>query len=182
MAVATLTSSLLLSLHLLSILYHCLKVFFHPHIAVTTSRPLNHALIPAPSPLHRAIFYFSPSPFTTQRRSSHLEACLDDGDRQHADPSHGPGPGPQQHSLPSVRGPALLEVVLLQWVEGREVDPYAWDTAHKRLGRERMSVRGESVGRERGQDLDCSWILLEGRNNGEVDKDVGIQIWHPLIF
>ena len=61
-----------------------------------------------------------------------LKARLDDSDGQHADPGHGAGPGPQQDSLARVGGLVLKEV-LLQGVEGAEVDAYPGDTADKGL-------------------------------------------------
>lgn len=61
---------------------------------------------------------------------THLKACLDDRERQHADTSHSSGPCSEQNSLSSVGCP-VQEKVLLQGVEGAEVDANARDTAHK---------------------------------------------------
>lgn len=63
---------------------------------------------------------------------AYLKAGLDDGEGQHAHTSHGPGARPQQHGLASV-GSSVLEEVLLQGVEGAEVDAHARDAAHERL-------------------------------------------------
>lgn len=61
---------------------------------------------------------------------AHLKARLDHSEGQHADASHGSGPRSQQNCLSSV-GRALQEVVLLQGVEGAEVDAHAGNAAHK---------------------------------------------------
>lgn len=63
---------------------------------------------------------------------THLKACLDDRERQHADTSHSSGPCSKQNSLASVWCP-VQEEMLLQRVEGAEVDANPGDTAHKRL-------------------------------------------------
>lgn len=61
---------------------------------------------------------------------AYLKACLDDCEWQHADASHSSGTRSKQNSLASVGCP-LLEVVLLQGVEGAEVDANPGDAAHK---------------------------------------------------
>lgn len=62
--------------------------------------------------------------------SSHLEACLDDCEWQHADTSHSSGTRSKQNSLASIGCP-VQEEVLLQGVEGAEVDAHTGDAAHK---------------------------------------------------
>lgn len=67
-----------------------------------------------------------------QRGAAHLKACFDDSEWQHADAGDGSSTGTQQHSLTGV-GLPVLEVVLLQRVEGAEVDAHARDAAEKWL-------------------------------------------------
>lgn len=67
-----------------------------------------------------------------QERDAYLKASFDDCERQHADASDGSSAGTQQHSLTGVGRP-VLEVVLLQGVEGAEVDAHTGDAADKRL-------------------------------------------------
>lgn len=63
---------------------------------------------------------------------AHFKACLDDCEWQHADASDSSGTCSEQNSLTSVGCP-VQEVVLLQGVEGAEVDAHPRDAAHKRL-------------------------------------------------
>lgn len=77
---------------------------------------------------------------------AYLKAGLDDGEGQHADARHRPGPRPQQHGLASVGG-SLLKEALLQGVEGAEVDAHAGDAAQEGLpglGLERLCYWGTS--------------------------------------
>lgn len=71
---------------------------------------------------------------------AHLEARLDDGERQHADAGHGSGAGAEQDGLAGVGFP-LQEVVLLQGVEGAEVDAHAGDAADKWLPERQSRVQ-----------------------------------------
>lgn len=67
-----------------------------------------------------------------QEGAAHLKARFDDGERQHADAGHGSSAGAQQHGLAGVGRP-VQEVVLLEGVEGAEVDAHARDAADERL-------------------------------------------------
>ncbi|TNN83699.1 hypothetical protein EYF80_006217 [Liparis tanakae] len=60
-----------------------------------------------------------------------ISACLDDGERQHADSSHSSGARSEQNSLAGVGCP-LQEVVLLQGVEGQQT-PQVQLTAAKSI-------------------------------------------------
>lgn len=61
---------------------------------------------------------------------AHLEACLDNCEWQHADTSHSSGTRSKQNSLASIGRP-VQEEVLLQGVEGAEIDAHAGNATHK---------------------------------------------------
>lgn len=65
-------------------------------------------------------------------KTIYLKACFDHSEWQHADTSHSSGSCSQQNSLASIGRP-VEEKVLLQGVEGAEVDAHPWDAAHKWL-------------------------------------------------
>lgn len=71
---------------------------------------------------------------------AHLKARLDDCEWQHADTCHSSGTRSEQNSLGSVGRP-VVEVVLLQGVEGAEVDAHPGDAAHKRLPERNRRVK-----------------------------------------
>lgn len=85
-----------------------------------------------------------------QEGAAHLKARFDDGERQHADAGHGSSAGAQQHGLAGVGRP-VQEVVLLEGVEGAEVDAHARDAADERLqeGTSQLTQRTAAVTRAR---------------------------------
>lgn len=68
---------------------------------------------------------------------AHLKACFNDGEWQHADTSHSSGTRSKQNSFASI-GRSVQKIVLLQGVEGAEVDAHTRDAADKWLS-ERQS-------------------------------------------
>lgn len=70
---------------------------------------------------------------------SYLKACLNDCEGKHADTSHSSGSYAKKNSLSSI-GFSVQQEVLLQRVEGAEIDAHAWDAAYKRLSEEKKEI------------------------------------------